>query len=532
MRLGALAGRIGSIVGEVMTGISEKMRSIGKTAGAGTIVKEQERLAKAVTAVGKAAKGSLASFDKLDVLEQKTTKSSSSSSGKKPGKEEGDTGKATVWSQMLSGLKKALEPLTEELFAGLKWGYEEVLAPLGRWAADSALPAFLEMVGGAANYLAAMLELLKPVGTWLWDNFLQPMASWSGDVMITAMNTLATAFELLAAWIDENKTRLLALWEAVEPVIALMSGAVALALDTVKVLFDQWSQGLIDGMTAMMDILTGILTGDWEMAWQGVQEVFAVAGETLIASLQLLWQGIQTGFTGALNAVKAAWQPIAPWFQQYVMTPLNEKFGWLWDGVALAGRICWNTLTAMWQQFVPWFTESVATPAIAMTTDTVTGMLTLLKDGFQVLFDILKDAATFALTIFGSVANILIDVFNFIISALNRISVDIPDWVPEYGGRSFGVSIPKIEHFTIPKLAAGAVIPPNAEFAAILGDQHNGRNLEAPEGLIREIVREESGGREITIRFEGTMAQLVRVLKPELEAESLRQGARLINGMA
>lgn len=46
----------------------------------------------------------------------------------------------------------------------------------------------------------------------------------------------------------------------------------------------------------------------------------------------------------------------------------------------------------------------------------------------------------------------------------------------------------------IPQLAAGAVIPPNREFMAVLGDQKSGRNLEAPESLIRQIVREESGG--------------------------------------
>lgn len=46
---------------------------------------------------------------------------------------------------------------------------------------------------------------------------------------------------------------------------------------------------------------------------------------------------------------------------------------------------------------------------------------------------------------------------------------------------------------TVPYLASGAVIPPRAEFLAVLGDQSNGRNLEAPEALLRQIVREESG---------------------------------------
>ena len=43
----------------------------------------------------------------------------------------------------------------------------------------------------------------------------------------------------------------------------------------------------------------------------------------------------------------------------------------------------------------------------------------------------------------------------------------------------------------IPYLAKGAVIPPNKEFLAVLGDQKHGTNIEAPEGLIRSIFQEE-----------------------------------------
>ena len=46
----------------------------------------------------------------------------------------------------------------------------------------------------------------------------------------------------------------------------------------------------------------------------------------------------------------------------------------------------------------------------------------------------------------------------------------------------------------IPMLARGAVIPANRQFLAVLGDQRNGNNLEAPESLLRQIVREEAGG--------------------------------------
>jgi len=86
----------------------------------------------------------------------------------------------------------------------------------------------------------------------------------------------------------------------------------------------------------------------------------------------------------------------------------------------------------------------------------------------------------------------------------------------------------------LPFLASGAVIPPNAEFAAILGDQRAGRNLEAPEGLLRQIVREEIGRIETDVRisFEGSLGALVRELKPHIDRESVRVGGSLIAGGA
>lgn len=77
------------------------------------------------------------------------------------------------------------------------------------------------------------------------------------------------------------------------------------------------------------------------------------------------------------------------------------------------------------------------------------------------------------------------------------------------GPRMAARSIPEISPQNIPRLAQGAVIPPNREFMAVLGDQRNGTNLEAPEDLIRKIVREESGGGN---------AELVQLLQSILSA--------------
>lgn len=72
--------------------------------------------------------------------------------------------------------------------------------------------------------------------------------------------------------------------------------------------------------------------------------------------------------------------------------------------------------------------------------------------------------------------------------------------------------MPTIAGRSIPALAAGAVIPPNREFLAVLGDQRSGTNIEAPADLIRQIVREEAGG----------SMELLSVLQMILEA--VREG--------
>jgi hypothetical protein len=85
---------------------------------------------------------------------------------------------------------------------------------------------------------------------------------------------------------------------------------------------------------------------------------------------------------------------------------------------------------------------------------------------------------------------------NAIIGGINSISITLPNLkiFGEWAGTSFGFNIPSVSAPRIPKLAAGAAIPPNSAFAAILGDQRSGYNLEGPEDRFRQIVREELAG--------------------------------------
>ena len=129
---------------------------------------------------------------------------------------------------------------------------------------------------------------------------------------------------------------------------------------------------------------------------------------------------------------------------------------------------------------------------------------------------------------------------NWIVDGINKLSFDVPSWVPGIGGQKFGFNLPRADfaEVKIPHLAKGAVIPPNREFLAVLGDQKHGTNVEAPDDLIKQKVMEAIvetggiGGGETTIKFSGSLAQLARILKPEIEKEGKRIGAKIIVGGA
>lgn len=91
-----------------------------------------------------------------------------------------------------------------------------------------------------------------------------------------------------------------------------------------------------------------------------------------------------------------------------------------------------------------------------------------------------------------------------------------------------------ISGYSAPALAEGAVLPPNKPFLAMVGDQRNGTNIEAPMSTIKQGVREVmaergggSGGSVTRVEFTGSLAQLGRVLHPVITTEADRVGGSM-----
>lgn len=163
----------------------------------------------------------------------------------------------------------------------------------------------------------------------------------------------------------------------------------------------------------------------------------------------------------------------------------------------------------------------------------VTNMWNALKNKFSTLGTAIGDAISGAVKgainwILGKIESVINNFFGLI----NK-GIDVINAIP-------GVSIGKLNMLSIPKLARGGIV--NQPTQAIIGEagkeavlplENNTEWMDVLADKVAAVLGSNSndnGGREIVIKFDGTLAQLIRILRPELDGESRRRGDKLIIG--
>lgn len=234
----------------------------------------------------------------------------------------------------------------------------------------------------------------------------------------------------------------------------------------------------------------------------------------------------QTGITEVGNAASTSGSQITNEF----VTPTTEGMESVQKATEEMATTGADTLKSKWEGVGKWFETNVESPlktSIENIGTTLSGTLATMQTDNETAWKNMYDKVNEYITNIQSKINSL-QGKTFTVTIKNGAS-------PQSGGSGNPAAVSPQALFSsdaamgIPYLASGAVIPPNAPFMAVLGDQRNGTNLEAPEDLLRKIVREEIGEINITteVNFEGTLAQFVRALYPEIKSEAQRRGTSL-----
>lgn len=182
---------------------------------------------------------------------------------------------------------------------------------------------------------------------------------------------------------------------------------------------------------------------------------------------QNLWESLQAGAKVVIDGIGTAF------------TQLGEGFSQVGDGIMLMVDTIGSTF------------ETVGDTISTVCTD-ITGFFQDMADGVEGIWNGLWEVVKGVInTMIGGINGMISGVesgVNAVIGALNTLHWEIPDWVPGLGGYGFGFDISKVNFGRVPELATGAVIPPNNPFLAVLGEQTQGVNVEAPLATIKDAL--------------------------------------------
>ena len=440
----------------------------------------------------------------------------------------------TIYDQHLKPFFDSFASGISTVFGKLLDGYNQYILPVLQGMSEKFLELmegpFSETISKIQNFIGKLIDSVK----LLWESILVPFFGWIAD---NIMPVLAPIIKLI------GDTAL----NAIEMIIKAIGN-------------------IADILSGLIDFFTGVFTGDWEQAWEGIKEVAKGAWELITNVVKTAWKTIQTAIKEAITIVKTvvqtAWEALKT-LTSTVFGAIKDKVVEIWEGIKtwisdtvtniketaseafdnLKKKIFevlknllaeatykWSNIKQKFEEFRTFLSGVFKTAwenTFGRLKTTIGNFLTKvktvwnnaktmfsniigyvkgtfanswstawnhIKEIFSKVFNGLKDLIKKPINAVIGVVNSAIGMINGAIGGVESalsFSIDIPT---PFGTKNIGYNahFPRIP--TVPYLAKGAVIPPNAPFISVMGDQKNGNNLEAPESLIRRIVREESGG--------------------------------------
>ena len=287
--------------------------------------------AKSLKTAQNAAQGALAAFDSINVLSKKDTGGAGGETTGAGAFEEAEVGtgmqgiidKLTPFRDLLNqwmqetdfsplinsfnNLAAACAPFSGYVYDGLLWFMQNILLPLASWTIQDAAPAFLNMLAKGMEFLGKTIETVRPSFDYIWSNVLKPIAEFTGETFIWALGTIGQTFSDLSDLMTDKGDKINGiltavgkgmelLWNVIyKPILQLMRGGISTLLRyIVRIVGD-----MIDVFSGIVEFVSGVFTGDWKKAWNGLVDIFKGAVNWIID----IFEGVVNTIIDGINSI-------------------------------------------------------------------------------------------------------------------------------------------------------------------------------------------------------------------------------------
>ena len=470
-----------------------------------------------------------AGIDELNVLQGSPAETAGASAGAGPSAIVPITvSTGSAGTSQIEGAISKIRKLFEDLSNDIKKKFAPSIDAWGKAfkGLDGPAQQALESIQGSAeNLMDGTIVPAKDyiLGTWIPDivnSFSQNFAPMFSDILGLAFQECASEFEYMCTQINKLTQDLFI------PALELCRTVVTDMWDSIGSTWAEHGEDIL----AMMGTLHDGLQEIWDKIYDGI--IHPVL-ENIQEALEWLWD----------KHLKPLWDELTQFFAslvECVLTLWNNAIqpfiSFLVDTLAPIVTDVINTIVDVIGTIVATVADVIkaVVKALRGALDFVTGVFSgdwkKAWNGIRTAFSAVWDAIW---SVFKGVINLIIDGLNALwrglYSAIAGVVNGVGSIVEKIGdaiGKDWGFGIPTNPP-VIPKLAQGAVIPPNRQFLAVLGDQKSGTNIEAPLDTIKQAVAEVLGqgnDRPITIIVQMDGKEMFRQMVRENNAQVRMNG--------
>ena len=343
---------------------------------------------------------------------------------------------ANIMNDNLSGDVAAMNSAFEELGLKIYDALESKLRAGVQFITNGVIPAIEWLGGHIPEVTIAVSGLGAVIAAMNWGTISSKIAMVKGALIklaaalggvslpaiaiIAVITAVALAFTNLWKNNEEFRNKITAIWDGIkakfdefgqgivdrlnalgfefeditEVMKAVWDGFCEVLAPIFEGVFQQISNILneaLDILTGLFDIFAGIFTGDWDMVWQGVQEVFGAVWDFVVATFEnwistftsladtvlgwfgtdweTVWTNVKTFFSDTWNAISSffsgiltgiktfftdTWNAIVSFFSGILsgiyssvtgtMTEIHDTFTNIWDSITGFLSGAWETI--------------------------------------------------------------------------------------------------------------------------------------------------------------------------------------------
>ncbi|WP_256133644.1 phage tail protein [Anaerovorax odorimutans] len=414
-------------------------------------------------------------------------------------------------SQVTSTISEFVKDTFESIFAA----YDKYIRPAFDKIANGFTTIFGGMLDGYNKYLAPVLSKIAKEFGEVKDKYIQPFVDKLIDVFGKLAELVATVWEKISpfvAWLVEHffavvASKVSSIWTVVKTAVSMIAGVL---------------NGLLTTLGGIIDFVTGVLTGDWSKAWNGIKDIFG----GVVQAIKGIFEPIADWFKEKVAAIKAHFENIGAWF--------GEKFSAAWEAIKVPFSAIgswfsekYTAIKNVFDSVGSWFSEKFKGAYTAVKNafssigswfsdkwtaikNVFSNIKTWFGDKFKSAWEAVKKPFEKVGSFFGGIWDTIKSKFKSIgtkigdaiggafKSAINAVLRTVEkgiNWVPRTINKALGlindlpgVEIPYMPTISLPRLAQGGYVKANTPQLAMIGDNRHQGEVVAPEDKLRQMA--------------------------------------------